>query len=392
MSGGDAIGFGEQVLALLDQGRFTATYKYAVLLALIDACLEGVDADGRAPTSVHPATLASRVVELYWPHTTPYGDPAGDEAVVLRQNRGGQAEIVALVRAFREATDPSGRAPLARARHLDPTGYRRLVADVTWKLAQMPLPRLQRFGNAEVRFLYDLSWDERISRGRFEGGEVDPLLHLRPGVGEHLVRLAGLLRPLIQRQWAQQVVDLNRVLVPALAEQGDLDGFLFGASRIALEPVRGDLRDLQDGDCFYCRDRLRGSADVDHFLPWSRHPDDGIHNLVAAHPACNNRKRDFLAADEHVAAWSERFRRPDLVAALEGIAVSRRWAAQPERTLSVARAVYLRLPEDARLWRLGEEFVPPVRARLEAALAAPAGGRGSLAAEDPVRFDPGARP
>jgi 5-methylcytosine-specific restriction endonuclease McrA len=391
----DAIGFGEQVLALLDQGRFTATYKFAVLLALLDACLEGVDAEGRAPTAVHPTTLATRVVELYWPHTTPYSDPTGDEALVLRQNRGGQAEIVSLVRRFREATDPSGRAPLARARHLDPAGYRQLIADVTWKLAQMPLPRLQRFGKAEVRFLYDLDWDEQISRRRFEGGEVDPVLHLRPGVGEHLVRLAGLLRPLIQRQWTQQVVDLNRTQVTALAEQGDLDDFLFGASRIALEPVRGDLRDLQDGDCFYCRDRLGRSADVDHFLPWSRHPDDGIHNLVAAHPACNNRKRDFLAADEHVESWSERFRRRDLRAALDGIAAARRWGSQPERTLSVARAVYLRLPEGAQLWRLGDEFAPPVRARLEAALApsVSTGGRaGSVAAEAPQRFDPGGQP
>jgi hypothetical protein len=30
----DAIGFAEKVLELLDEGRYTATYKYAVLLAL----------------------------------------------------------------------------------------------------------------------------------------------------------------------------------------------------------------------------------------------------------------------------------------------------------------------------------------------------------------------
>ena len=37
----DAIGFAEKVLELLDESRYTATYKYAVLLALIDLCLEG---------------------------------------------------------------------------------------------------------------------------------------------------------------------------------------------------------------------------------------------------------------------------------------------------------------------------------------------------------------
>ena len=33
----------ERILELLDQGRFTATYKYAVLLALLDLSLENAD-------------------------------------------------------------------------------------------------------------------------------------------------------------------------------------------------------------------------------------------------------------------------------------------------------------------------------------------------------------
>ena len=32
----DAIAFAEKVLALLDQGAFTSTYKFAVLLAIMD--------------------------------------------------------------------------------------------------------------------------------------------------------------------------------------------------------------------------------------------------------------------------------------------------------------------------------------------------------------------
>ena len=32
--------FGEKLLNLLDEGAFTATYKYAVLLGLIDLCRE----------------------------------------------------------------------------------------------------------------------------------------------------------------------------------------------------------------------------------------------------------------------------------------------------------------------------------------------------------------
>jgi hypothetical protein len=366
-----AVAFGEKVLAMLDQGAFTATYKYAVLLALLDVCLEGADAEGAAPDAVHPRMLAARVVELYWPQTSLYGGGPDEPPVVLRQNRGGQAEIVTLVRRFRDRVDAGGHAPLSRARRADPAGYERLVRDVTWKLVEMPLPRLQRFGRAEDRFLYELAWDERVSRRQFEAGVVDPWLRLQPGVGDHLVRLAGLLRPLIQRQWAVHVVALNRAEVAGLREQGELDAFLFGVARTDLSPVRPDLVELQDGVCFYCGDRLRRTADVDHFLPWVRHPDDGIHNLVAAHPGCNNRKRDFLAAAPHVARWTQRFNDAGYAAALATIAEARRWACHPDRTLAVARAVYLRLPHDARLWLARDEFVTPDRARLSTVLAAP---------------------
>ncbi len=37
---GDLIRLAERLLAILDRGRFTATYKYAVLLGLIDLCVE----------------------------------------------------------------------------------------------------------------------------------------------------------------------------------------------------------------------------------------------------------------------------------------------------------------------------------------------------------------
>jgi len=46
---GGAIGFAEKVLELLEDGRFTATYKYAVLLALMDVCLERTQASGAPP-------------------------------------------------------------------------------------------------------------------------------------------------------------------------------------------------------------------------------------------------------------------------------------------------------------------------------------------------------
>jgi hypothetical protein len=70
-----AIGFAERVLELLDEGRFTATYKYAVLLALIDVCLERTQASGAPPDIVTTRQLADKIVEVYWPHTVTIRGP-----------------------------------------------------------------------------------------------------------------------------------------------------------------------------------------------------------------------------------------------------------------------------------------------------------------------------
>jgi hypothetical protein len=65
--------------------------------------------------------------------------------------------------------------------------------------------------------------------------------------------------------------------------------------------------DIQRGRCFYCGAGVaEGTAQVDHFISWSRYPADLAHNFVLADNRCNNKKRDRLPACEHLAAWGER--------------------------------------------------------------------------------------
>jgi len=364
----------ERILELLDQGRFTATYKYAVLLALLDLCLENAARDGAAPDLLTTRQLAVKIVELYWPHTRPWATRA------LRQSSGpggGQAEIVAGIEKFRAAAASDGSTPLAEAVARAPARYRRLLDFVEWKLIEMPLPRLQTIGDESVTFLYAINWTQSVRQpdvGRYqrgEGGPFDNRIHLRAGVGEALVRLNHLLRPLIHHQWAVKVATLNRL------DEYQLERFLFGAERVPLERVRGPIIELQEGRCFYCAERLASRAgqtpDVDHFIPWSRYPDDGLENLVVAHARCNAQKSDFLAAAAHVDHWRARTRSGSPVAAaLDRLAEAIGWTRHPDRTPGVARALYLRLPEDARLWLRGEEFVTADRPALEAALDATA--------------------
>ena len=359
---GDPFSLGEKILALLEEGSFTATYKYAVLLAVVDLCMEGAAASGAAPRAIGTRELARKIVEIYWPHTRDFATTRTTK--FLRQNSGGQAEILTAIRRFREqhATDPL--EPLSRARSRSPSAFDRLIEFVEFKLVEMPLPRLQRFGKSEDRFLYDFRWNPVVRRSDLDDPAIhfDRRIHLREGVGDSLVQLAGLLRPLVQRHWASMVAGLNRDVLQA----AELEEFLFGKTRIDLTPVCQPLRELQENRCFYCGERIRGAAEVDHFIPWSRHPDDGIANLVIADPGCNSDKRDFFASLDHLSRWNdERFVGRRLAPALAEIATVTSWEHEPERTRNVARSLYRRLPARLELWRRRGNFVLLDRSELD---------------------------
>ena len=308
------------------------------------------------------ADLAERVIALYWPHVVPY-PPAGS-AEPLSQSGTGQAEIVSLVRRARAGGHGTART-LAEARSA-PT-WDRLVDDVAWKLAEMPLPRLQRVGTSNRPFIYDIAWDDLVTRRVWRSGTIDTRVRLQPGVGDHLIRLVGLLRPLVQRRWVERVCPLNPQVTDTT---GILESFLFGADRLGAIRLRVALLDLQDGRCFDTGARIAKAADaqVDHFLPWARHPSDAIENLVVASTAANAAKLAHLAAPTHVANWRQRLdEQADLLAA---VAAANSWPTQPTPTLGVARAVYLRLQDGVPLWLTGKTFQPADAGLLRQALAA----------------------
>src|SRR5205823_14603727 len=82
---GAVVGFAERLLEVIDAGRRTATYKLALLLALLDLCARQSGVDGRAPLLLHTRDVAEQVAGLYWPQVIPYRLPDSDAAVELRQ-------------------------------------------------------------------------------------------------------------------------------------------------------------------------------------------------------------------------------------------------------------------------------------------------------------------
>jgi 5-methylcytosine-specific restriction endonuclease McrA len=352
----NAIAFAEKVFTLLDETRYTTTYKLAVLLGLMDLCLENTSTSGSPPDTLTTRQLAEKITEIYWPHTLPFGSPR--TSTVLKQATGGQAEILSYIDQFRCLLQ-DGSVPLIKARVSNTAAYSKLLDQIEWKLIEMPLPRLQTVGTSVDPFIYQINWDQNIPyrdviRYQRGHGGFDNRILLKPRVGEFLVRLNGLLRPLIQRRWAAMVAALNQ------QEDSRLEHFLFGVERLDLSIARAPLWELQESRCFYCQGRIREAKEshVDHFIPWSRYQENGLSNLVVADVKCNGNKSDFLAAVEHTEKWLDRFRGSSSTAAdLETLSNRIRWDLSSERALSVARAIYLRLRSDSKLWRLGRQFV-----------------------------------
>ena len=144
------------------------------------------------------------------------------------------------------------------------------------------------------------------------GGQLDPFLYAYPcppdrvvlnaGVAFNLRRYQELVQQLAKAGWLEHVRSnkLNRVI---LGMRDDLETFMFGSARADLSEVAKVLGPLQQQRCFYCQQPIKGKAQVDHFIPWSRYPRDTAHNFVLAHAVCNRSKRDMLATKPHLERW-----------------------------------------------------------------------------------------
>lgn len=274
---------------ILQEGSFTATYKFALVHALADLCVQKGDETGDAlPLRVHD--IAVRFVELYWRQAMPWQGPEVGE--VLAQNTGGQAAVIRLIREARESYGE--RLDLLRGRE---EAWQGLTADVGRVVRVMPLWRLQTVGDETHEFLYE--------NGRFEGRGAARAIVLRPGIAYCFRTFHSLVIDLVRADWLRFVRRRNP---RSLGETNELGEFLFGVPRTNLAAIRGALTALQDSRCFYCDGRLDGPVNVDHFVPWARYPVDLGHNFVAAHDRCNSNKSDHLAGGMHLERWARRNR------------------------------------------------------------------------------------
>lgn len=261
---------------LFAEGDFTATYKFALLIALADLSVE-VGRDDNEPLRLPYRSIGLKFIQLYWQQAAPF---TGQE--VLVQNLGTQAAVVSAITEYRR-NHPS----LTLNTFHNGDGFQPLLIAVTATVKLQPVKYIQNLGGGQDVFLFETGKDG---------------VTLLPGVGYCLRRFQPLVQQLARSHWLDHIRGNKRNL-PLLGKDDDLESFLFETPRQALTTISTGLRKIRS-TCHYCGGTVK-EADIDHFIPHSMYPRDLMHNFVLAHPSCNRSKSNALAAKKHLVRWLE---------------------------------------------------------------------------------------
>ncbi|MDN3652346.1 HNH endonuclease [Thalassotalea ponticola] len=300
---------------LLQEGTFTSTYKFAFLHALADICIEKeIPDNGRLVISF--AEIVDKLIVLYWQHAMPFNEelPTG----ALLQSTDNQAKIITDITELQQ----NGIRNLDQAKQSP--YWKSIYRNTMNTLKQGPLWRLQVLSRQEDCYLFP-----HIKNRDY--------IELNPGIADCFRQFHDLVVQFARQGWIEKVSKIQQNQ-SVIGRAGELSDFLFGTSRNSLKSASLVLKDIQQGNCFYCQKPLKGNAEVDHFIPFTKYNNDLAHNFVLAHKACNNNKRDYLAAPVHRDKWQEQ----NLVLNTSQITreLANYFVCDPKRTAHVANWAY----------------------------------------------------
>ncbi len=323
----DQLAFLGNIERLLLEGQFVASYKYALLLALVDLAVR-LGQDDSSELDVPLDDIAQGFIELYWRQCAPYNTGVRDgDAGMLMQNTGSQAKLITVVDALRVACPSLGNA--RKSPLWQPT-----IRSVMKIVEDMPLWRLQHLRSGDCAFLYP-----RMLRKN--------CIRLKPGVAANLRRFHGFIVRMVESEWLRFIQSLPSN-AHVLGPTADLEQFLFGSDRGRLAEMVAPLSEVQHGQCFYCSRNI-AMPEVDHFVPWVRYPADLAYNLVLACRSCNQNKKDLLAAEAHLERWLIRNDRQAI--AIETAGIEAGLVVDLARTVRVAEWAYTRTSfSEAAVW------------------------------------------
>ena len=134
---------------IFTESDFTATYKFALLIALADLAVE-LGADDCEELVVSTRQIAEKFILIYWRQALPYGTGRPNTSPgILIQSNGVQAAVISAIAAFR-ASHGVKTPQLARTL----PEYQLLTGKVAQTVSAQPLNYLQNFGGVKDEFLY----------------------------------------------------------------------------------------------------------------------------------------------------------------------------------------------------------------------------------------------
>ena len=329
---------------MLVEGDFSATYKFALLHAIADVCVEQSLLSEQSELVIELPTLADKLITLYWHHAMPFSSKHTGESALLKQNTGAQSKVISVLFECQQNNIRNFRQ-LKQSPFYKPTFNAAMAT-----LKSGPLWRLQILAKQAECFLYPHTNSTQF-------------ITLNAGIASCFRRFYDLVVYLAKNAWLQKIQSIkhNQALI---GPQSQLQEFLFGVDRTALTKAKPVLVELQSNTCFYCQKPMKNDVEVDHFIPFARYANDLGHNFVAAHSACNNNKRDFLAAQQH----RERWQNQNLV--VNGQIISNELSAyfhcDTDKSLAVSNWAYqVAQANSAKLWLANKDYFEEAKPKAE---------------------------
>ncbi|MGC9991597.1 MAG: HNH endonuclease signature motif containing protein [Candidatus Cybelea sp.] len=247
------------IAALMRHARKSASYKPALLKALVRCCRESDD------LHISLDGIGREFTRLYWNQTVVYHLR---QAVALSK----ESTAVKLIRKTAKEYKAHDLAELPAA------GRAKIDRQMSKLLTVNVLSAFHASRPPGVPQLY-----------RWEPGQDHVVI--TPQANAFLKSQASALELVANFYWAEFLEGCNR-LAPRIVQKVSRDG----ASRKSLQRYLKILREESNVQCFYCEAPLgeQRAPTVDHVIPWSFLLEDDLWDLVLACSACNSAKSDWL--------------------------------------------------------------------------------------------------
>jgi hypothetical protein len=205
------LAFLNKIQRLFAEGDFTASYKYALLIAIADIAVES-GRDDDQPLTIPHRRLGESSLNCIGSSSTVQG-----RWCACIQNNGVQAAVISNIAQFRSQTQAS-TVNAARSA----VGFKSLLTKVTRIVVDKPVFHIQNLGGIRDQFLFESGSDS---------------ITLLPGVTYCLRRFQPLVQQLARSQWIDHI-KRNKQNTTLLGQDNDLESFLFETSRQSLSLSR----------------------------------------------------------------------------------------------------------------------------------------------------------